>query len=105
MKGRDKRPDNYEFIIGTLGVNYMAKEAPSRGGWFIKGGWGFHGLLVHFRVFLVLRWVMLEKVLGATALWGRLYIAAKPSQGQIWIGQLAPTLTWGPRLLGRGDRV
>jgi hypothetical protein len=29
---------------------------------FIKVGWGFHDFLIGFRVFLPLRWMILEKV-------------------------------------------
>jgi hypothetical protein len=55
----------------------MAREAPSRGDRFV------HGLLVCFEVFLVLRWMMLEKVLGVVA-WrggGQLCLATMPSRG------------------------
>jgi hypothetical protein len=45
----------------------MAREALSRGGQFIEGGWGFLGPLSYSRVFLVMRWTMLEKVLGVAA--------------------------------------
>jgi hypothetical protein len=31
-------------------------------------------------VFLVMRWLMLEKVLGVTTLWGRPFLEAKPSR-------------------------
>jgi hypothetical protein len=34
---------------------------------FIEVGWGFHDLLVYSGVFLILRWMMLEKVLGDVA--------------------------------------
>jgi hypothetical protein len=46
----------------------MVREAPSRGGQFIEGGWGFHSPLICSGVFLMLRWMMIEKVLGVTAL-------------------------------------
>jgi hypothetical protein len=48
----------------------MAREAPSRGGRFVEVGWGFHGLLVYFRVLLVPRSTVLEKDLGVAASWG-----------------------------------
>jgi hypothetical protein len=80
----------------------MAREAPSRGDRFV------HGLLVCFEVFLVLRWMMLEKVLGVVAWRGggaallSYYAFARGRYGR---AGLPPTLTWGSRLLGRGDRV
>jgi hypothetical protein len=58
----------------------MAREAPSRGGQFVEVGWGFHGLLVYSGVFLVLRWVMLEKVLGVGAVRSGPYLVAKLSR-------------------------
>jgi hypothetical protein len=39
----------------------------NEGCWFIEVSWGFHGLLIYFIVFLMLRWMMLEKVLGEDA--------------------------------------
>jgi hypothetical protein len=45
----------------------MANKAHSWKGWFVGVGRGFHGLLVYSRVFLALRWMMLEKVLGVAA--------------------------------------
>jgi hypothetical protein len=47
-------------------------------------------------VFLVLKWMILEKVLGVAALWGRPCIGAKPTQWQIWMGWLAPYSGLGP---------
>jgi hypothetical protein len=38
-----------------LGVCYMTREAPNRGGRFIEVSWGFHDLLVYSVVFLALR--------------------------------------------------
>jgi hypothetical protein len=48
------------------------------------------GLLACSRVFPILRWTMLEKVLGVTALWGHYCLDAKSSWGSIWMGWLAP---------------
>jgi hypothetical protein len=45
----------------------MASEALSQRGQFIEVSWGFQGLLICSMVFLVLRWAMLEKVLGDVA--------------------------------------
>jgi hypothetical protein len=59
----------------------MVREAPSIGGRFAKLSWGFHGLLICFRVFLMLRWMMLEKVFGVAASWGRLCLVAKSLWG------------------------
>jgi hypothetical protein len=59
----------------------MAREAPSIGGRFAELGWGFHGLLICFRVFLMPRWMMLKKVLGVAASWGRPCLVAKSSWG------------------------
>jgi hypothetical protein len=64
----------------------MAREAPSRLGQFIEVDWGFHGLLVSSGVFLVPRWMVLEKVLGVAASWGQPCLAAKSSWWSIWIG-------------------
>jgi hypothetical protein len=58
----------------------MAKDAPSRGGRFIVADWGFHNLLICSGVFLALRWMMLEKVLGVSAMRCGPYFVAKPSQ-------------------------
>jgi hypothetical protein len=41
---------------------------------------GFHSVLVGSRDFLMLRWVMLEKVLGVSAVRSWPYLVAKPSQ-------------------------
>jgi hypothetical protein len=70
----------------------MAREAPRRGGQFIKGGWGFHGPHIYSRVFLVLRWMMIEKVHGV-ALWGWPFLVAKPLWGRYGWAGLLPTLT------------
>jgi hypothetical protein len=59
----------------------MAREAPSRGGQFIEVSWGFHDLLVYSGVFLTLRWMMIEKVLGVSAMRSWPYLVAKSSQG------------------------
>jgi hypothetical protein len=58
----------------------MAKDTPSRGGRFVMVDWGFHNLLICSGVFLVLRWMMLEKVLGVSAVRCGHYFVAKPSQ-------------------------
>jgi hypothetical protein len=58
----------------------MTREAPSRGGRFVGVGWYLHGLLVYSRVFLALRWMMLEKVLRVAASWGQPSLEAKPPQ-------------------------
>jgi hypothetical protein len=41
-------------------------------------------------VFLMQRWMMLEKVIGVTASWGWPCLVAKSPWGSIWIGWLAP---------------
>jgi hypothetical protein len=49
---------------------------------------------------------MLEKIFRVTALWGRACLAAKSSQGQIWMGWLAPYSDPGPTVAqtrGRGS--
>jgi hypothetical protein len=58
----------------------MGREAPSRVGRFVGVGWGFHGLLISSRVFLALRWMMLEKVFGVGAMRSVPYLLAKPSK-------------------------
>jgi hypothetical protein len=68
----------------------MAGEAPSRGGRFAEVSWGFHGLLVCSGVFLMLRWMMLQMVLGVTASWGQPCIVAKSSWGSVGMGWIAP---------------
>jgi hypothetical protein len=40
--------------------------------------------------------MILEKVLGVAALWGRPCLGAKPTQWQIWMGWLAPYSGLGP---------
>jgi hypothetical protein len=40
---------------------------------------GFHGVRACFRVFLAMRWTMLEKVPRVAALWARSSLVAKPS--------------------------
>jgi hypothetical protein len=58
-----RRSDNYEPIIFTSRVNYMAGEAPNYRGRFIEVGWGFHDLPVCSEVFPTPRRMMLKKVL------------------------------------------
>jgi hypothetical protein len=49
----------------------MTSVTQTREGQFVEVGWGFHDVLVGSRVFLPLRWTMLEKVLrvGAMRRW------------------------------------
>jgi hypothetical protein len=58
----------------------MAKEASSRGGQFVKVSGGFYGLLVYSGVFLALRWMMLQKVLGADTVKSWPYLVDNSSQ-------------------------
>jgi hypothetical protein len=51
---------------------------------------GFHGVQVCSGVFLVMRWMMLEKVLVVAALRGWLCFVAKSSWQAVWMGWLAP---------------
>jgi hypothetical protein len=74
----------------------MVKEAPSKGDWFIEVDWGFHGLLVYSRVFLVPRGTVLEKAHGVAISWGWPCLVAKSSWALIWMGWLAPYSDLGP---------
>jgi hypothetical protein len=60
----------------------MAREAPSKGGQFVRVDWCFHGLLIYSGVFLAMRWTMLKKILRVTTLWGRTSLEAKLSKVQ-----------------------
>jgi hypothetical protein len=58
----------------------MAREAPSRGGRFIGVGWGFHDLLIYSRVFLALRGIVVDKVLGVSVVSSGPFLVTKPPQ-------------------------
>jgi hypothetical protein len=47
---------------------------------------GFHGVQACSRVFLAMRWMMLDKLSGVTALWDRLCFGAKFLWWLIWMG-------------------
>jgi hypothetical protein len=57
---------------------------------------GFHNVWACSRVFLVMRWMILEKVLGVAALWDQLCFAAKFLWWPIWMGYLVPYFDQGP---------
>jgi hypothetical protein len=67
----------------------MTSETHTRGGLFVEVGWGFHGVLVGFRVFWLLRWMTLEKVPEDVASWCWPCLVAKPSYMGVDVAELA----------------
>jgi hypothetical protein len=67
----------------------MISGAQTKEGSFVKVGWGFHGILVCSRVFLLSRWTMLEKVFGVGAVRRWFYLAAKPPHVRVGVDGLA----------------
>jgi hypothetical protein len=57
---------------------------------------GFHDVQACSEVLLVMRWTMLKKVPGVTALWDWLCFAAKFLWWPIWTGCLVPYSNLGP---------
>jgi hypothetical protein len=55
----------------------MTSGAQTREGQFVEVSWGFPSILIGSRLFLALRWMTLEKVLGVGAMRHWLYLAAK----------------------------
>jgi hypothetical protein len=67
---------------------------PNGGSRFIVVGRGFPILLICSRVFLVLRWMMLEKVLGILLLDAVLtWPLSLPMRRVVWMGLLIPCAT------------
>jgi hypothetical protein len=59
---------------------------------------GFHDVRACSGVFIVMRWMVLEKVLEVATLWGRLCFTAKSPWQLMRTCWLVPTLTWSPWL-------
>jgi hypothetical protein len=57
----------------------MVREASNWGGRSVEVGWGLYDLLTCTRVFPILRWIMLEKVLGDVASWCWPYLVTNSS--------------------------
>jgi hypothetical protein len=60
---------------------------------------GFHNVWAYSRVFMVLRWTVLEKVPEVAALWGRLCFSAKSPWRPVRMSWLAPYSYLGPMTL------
>jgi hypothetical protein len=67
----------------------VARRAQTRDGRFIEVGWAFHGVLVGSKVFLPLRWMMLEKVPRDVASRCSPYLVAEPSNTGVDVDRLA----------------
>jgi hypothetical protein len=67
----------------------MTSVTQTREGQFVEVGWGFHDVLVGSRVFLPLRWTMLEKVLRVGAMRRWFYLTAKPPHVGVSVDGLA----------------
>jgi hypothetical protein len=67
----------------------MTSGAQTKEGRFVEIDWGFHGILVGSRVFLLSRWMMLEKVLGISAVRRWFYLATKPPRVGLSVDGLA----------------
>jgi hypothetical protein len=57
---------------------------------------GFYGVRAYSRVFTVMSWMVLEKVLEVAALWGQLCFTAKSPWRPVRTGWLAPYSYLGP---------
>jgi hypothetical protein len=66
---------------------------------------GFHGVRACSGVFLAMRWTMLEKVLGVTALSDRLCFTAMFLLWPIWMGCLVLNSDLGPAVVQIRGRV
>jgi hypothetical protein len=60
---------------------------------------GFHGVRTCSGVFMVMRWMVLEKVPEIAALWGRLGFTAKSPWQSVRMGWLAPYSYLGPMVV------
>jgi hypothetical protein len=60
---------------------------------------GLHSVQPCSRVFLTMRWMILKNVPGVSALWDRLYFAAKFLRWSIWMGCLVPYFDMGPTVV------
>jgi hypothetical protein len=67
----------------------MTSGTQTKVGQFVEVGWGIHGVLIGSRVFLPLRWTMLEKVLGVGAVRRWFYLTAKPPHVGVGVDGLA----------------
>jgi hypothetical protein len=59
----------------------------------------FHGVRASSGVFVAMRWMMIEKVLGVTALWDQVCFGAKSLWQLVWTGYLVPYSDLGPTVI------